>query len=180
MSKILSIGEFLRRFPVAIRLPVQWGDMDAFQHLNNVIYFRYQESSRIKCFEALMNEIKDPAFDRKGFLSGTGLGPILADTSGKFVYPVVCGDTLLIGATVEMIEGPRKNRFRMLHSMWSLSKNRIVFEGTGTIASFNYSKGKAEDFDPRVIQAIHSLSTKNSVGSEDILSKPINHYDNFF
>jgi acyl-CoA thioester hydrolase len=27
-------------YPVVIEIPVQWGEMDAFQHVNNVVYFR--------------------------------------------------------------------------------------------------------------------------------------------
>ena len=35
------------RFPVVIELPVQWGEMDAFGHVNNVVYLRWFESGRI-------------------------------------------------------------------------------------------------------------------------------------
>ena len=37
----------LENYPVVIEIPVAWGDMDAFQHVNNVAYFRYFESARI-------------------------------------------------------------------------------------------------------------------------------------
>ena len=31
----------LKTFPVIVKIPVIWGDMDSFQHVNNVVYFRY-------------------------------------------------------------------------------------------------------------------------------------------
>ena len=34
-------------FPVVITLPVQWGDQDAFGHVNNTVYVRWLESARI-------------------------------------------------------------------------------------------------------------------------------------
>lgn len=34
----------LADFPVVIDWPVQWGDMDAFQHVNNTVFFRWFES----------------------------------------------------------------------------------------------------------------------------------------
>lgn len=37
----------LADFPVVIRLPVQWGEQDAFGHVNNIIFFRWYESARI-------------------------------------------------------------------------------------------------------------------------------------
>ena len=45
--------ELLKTFPVVTKIPVIWGDMDSFQHVNNVIYFRYFESARIQYFETL-------------------------------------------------------------------------------------------------------------------------------
>ena len=34
-------AEELAAFPIVVRWPVQWGDQDAFQHVNNTIYFRW-------------------------------------------------------------------------------------------------------------------------------------------
>lgn len=38
------------KFPFPIRQQVLWGEMDAFNHINNVIYFRYFETGRIVFF----------------------------------------------------------------------------------------------------------------------------------
>ena len=35
------------RFPFPIRQHIYWGEMDAFNHVNNVTYFRYFETGRI-------------------------------------------------------------------------------------------------------------------------------------
>lgn len=169
LSRINSRTEFFKRFPVVIRLPVQWGDMDAYKHVNNSVYFKYQESARLSYFKALTDEIDDPKFDVDSFRNGTGLGPILSETTMKFIYPVVWPDTLLIGATAHMVEDT-KNRFIMFHSIWSLSNNRTVAQGTGTVASFNYAIGKAQDFDPRIVSAVHSLAAKDSSHVEEKVS----------
>ncbi len=31
----------LTKFPVVIEIPVQWGEMDAYGHLNNTVVFRF-------------------------------------------------------------------------------------------------------------------------------------------
>ena len=36
------------------RIPVRWGDMDAMGHVNNTVYFRYMEQTRISWFEKLL------------------------------------------------------------------------------------------------------------------------------
>lgn len=58
-------------------LPVRWGDMDAFGHVNNTVYFRYFEQARI---DALYAAFPD------GWPEG-GL-PILAATSAEFKRPI--------------------------------------------------------------------------------------------
>jgi acyl-CoA thioester hydrolase len=38
------------KFPFPIQQQVAWGEMDAFNHINNVIYFRYFETARVEFF----------------------------------------------------------------------------------------------------------------------------------
>lgn len=35
------------------RIPIRWGDMDAMNHVNNTVYFRYMEQARIEWFEEM-------------------------------------------------------------------------------------------------------------------------------
>ena len=34
-------------------VPIRWGDMDAMGHVNNTVYFRYMEQTRITFFDNL-------------------------------------------------------------------------------------------------------------------------------
>src|SRR5262245_20383692 len=77
-----------REFPVVIEIPIAWGEMDAMQHVNNIVYFRYVESARMAYFE------------RIGFLEHqrvTGVGPILAWTNCRFRRPLTYPDTVRVG-----------------------------------------------------------------------------------
>ena len=58
----------LADYPVVVEIPVAWGEMDAFGHLNHAVYFRYMETARILYFEKL--EIPE-------FLGRDPVGPIL-------------------------------------------------------------------------------------------------------
>jgi len=42
-----------RRLAFIERLPIRWGDMDAMGHVNNTVYFRFMEQTRIRWFESL-------------------------------------------------------------------------------------------------------------------------------
>ena len=43
----------LASFPVVFEQVVDWGDMDGFAHVNNVVYFRYFENVRIEYLQRI-------------------------------------------------------------------------------------------------------------------------------
>src|SRR5712691_11634259 len=76
---------------VTVEIPVAWGDMDAFGHVNNTIYFKWFESARIAYFEKIgLNERMRRAHR----------GPILARTSCDFEKPLTFPDTVRASARV--------------------------------------------------------------------------------
>ncbi|MGE5130325.1 MAG: acyl-CoA thioesterase [Sphingomonadaceae bacterium] len=55
------------------RIPIRWGDMDAMGHVNNTVYFRYMEQTRIDWFDAVL-----PRAGRGGH------GIVIASTACQF------------------------------------------------------------------------------------------------
>lgn len=43
-----------KRLAFIERIPIRWGDMDAMGHVNNTVYFRYMEQTRISWFDTLL------------------------------------------------------------------------------------------------------------------------------
>jgi acyl-CoA thioester hydrolase len=43
-----------RRLGHIERIPIRWGDMDSMGHVNNTVYFRYMEQTRISWFDSLL------------------------------------------------------------------------------------------------------------------------------
>jgi acyl-CoA thioester hydrolase len=121
---------FLERCPVVIETPIAWGQMDAFQHLNNTTYFRFFESGRIAYFERL-NFLK--------YMEETGVGPILASTSCRFKIPLTYPDTVSIGTRVSEFQD---DRFTMEYFVVSHNHQRVAAEGSGLIVCFNYKENK--------------------------------------
>src|SRR5579862_9584882 len=83
--------ELLADFPVIVEQNVVWGDMDSYQHVNNVVYFRYFENARLEYFRRL---------DWEALEKETGVGPILAATQARFRKPLSYPDTIWICAKV--------------------------------------------------------------------------------
>ena len=61
------------------RQPIRWGDMDALGHVNNTVYFRYLEQTRIEWVYGLHPDGKPYA----------GSGPVIVNASCTFLEPLV-------------------------------------------------------------------------------------------
>ncbi len=115
-----------RAAPVSIEIPIAWGDMDAFQHVNNVVYLRWFESARVFYFERM------GAFARKDAI---GIGPILARAEIDYRHPVAYPDKVRVGASVTSI-GTRS--FTMGFWVWSEAQQATVATGLNVLAMYDY------------------------------------------
>jgi acyl-CoA thioester hydrolase len=117
--------------PVRIEVDVAWGDMDAFQHVNNVVYLRWFESARIEYFRQI------------GFIEHmerTGHGPILAETRCRFRFPVTFPDHIIATVSVRDVG---EDRFVMDYRLYSTRHDRLVAEGDGRIVCYDFNGGSA-------------------------------------
>ena len=128
-TRKMSEVEHLSEYPVRYQCPVAWGEMDAFEHVNNVAYFRYFESARIAYFK------------RVGYLAlleETQIGPILASTSCRYRFPLVYPDQVTVGASVSDLG---TDRFTMLYRVVSRQHGVVAADGEGLIVSYDYANG---------------------------------------
>lgn len=82
--------EELAHYPIIHQQPIHWGEMDAFNHLNNVVYYRYAESARIGYLQTL------------GMFDGN-MVTVLAQSSCQYLRPVIFPDTLLLGVRCQRL-----------------------------------------------------------------------------
>lgn len=80
----------LSYYPVIHHQPIHWGEMDAFNHLNNVVYYRYAETARIGYLQTL------------GMFDGSMI-TVLAQSSCQYLRPVIYPDTLLLGVRCQRL-----------------------------------------------------------------------------
>jgi acyl-CoA thioester hydrolase len=129
----------LAHFPARIDLVVQWGEMDSYGHVNNVVYLRWFESARMVLFRAL------------DFSSNTQTGPILASTSCRYKAPLYHGDVVTAAGRVVDIAS---DRFVIEHALWSRDLGRIAATGEAQIVAYDYAakqRGRLpDDFRDRV------------------------------
>lgn len=118
----------LKDYPVVHVQPVAWGEMDSFNHVNNVAYYRYAESARISYMRALglMHARED-------------LLTILASSSMQYRRPVTYPDTLLIAVRIKHL-----GNTSLVHEyvMYSQSQKAIVTTGEAVIVRTNSQMSK--------------------------------------
>lgn len=138
--------QILASCAVVIERPVTWGAIDAYQHVNNTVYFRYFEDARIAYFEraGLMGPVGHAAGQASGqtasnaaaSAAGTLIGPILAETWCRFKAPLYYPDTVHIGTRIRDIG---EDRFTMEYVVISARLGRAAAEGGGIIMSYDYA-----------------------------------------
>jgi acyl-CoA thioester hydrolase len=139
------VSDLLEGFPVVVDIPVAWGEMDVFGHVNNTAYFRYFETARIAYFEAL------------GYLKASeasGIGPILAHADCRFRMPLEYPDRVRVGARAEQVTD---SGFLMHYRAVSERHCKVAAEGTGRIVSFDYRRGGKSPLPAEIVEAIARL-----------------------
>ena len=116
----------LADFRVVIAWPVQWGDQDAFGHVNNTVYFRWYESARIAYFEQSGLEAA---------LEPLKLGPILAKISCNYRKQLSYPDTVWIGTRVKSIGN---TSLVIEHAVYSERLQTIAADGDSVVVVFDY------------------------------------------
>jgi acyl-CoA thioester hydrolase len=139
-------------FPVVVRVPVQWADMDAYGHVNNTVFLRFFETARIAYLE------------RCGLVESMtehGIGAILHSTYCRFRKPIVFPDEVLVGARVI---DTRPDRFTHQYRVYSTSQDAVAAEGEGIIVSYNYHDNVKVELPERVRTAIKAIESRSATG----------------
>jgi len=145
------MNELLKSYPVVIELPVLWGEMDAFEHVNNVVYFRYFETARIAYLEKI---------NFYGMRDENAIGPILGSTRCRFRIPLTYPDTISVGARVTETQD---DRFTMEYVIVSHAHNAIAAEGDGVVVAFNYRDNKKTSLPAEIKKRIEELEATTKI-----------------
>lgn len=116
-----------------MRQAIRWGDMDAFGHVNNTVYFRYMESARIAFLE-----------QAAGDLDAQGEGPVIVTAYCTFLkqlkYP---GDI-----EIRSYAGPAgRSSFELTHEIRMVDADGnadvVYAEGGGKVVWVNFAAEKS-------------------------------------
>ncbi len=132
----------LSEYPLVIELPVQWGDQDAFGHVNNTVHLRWFESARIAYLErGGLNHL----------MNSTGLGVIVASVTCHYRRQLTYPDTIRVSARVGRMG---RSSMTIEHAVWSRAQGRIAADGESVVVVFDYEAQRPRRIPPQIQQAV--------------------------
>lgn len=122
------------------RMPVRWGDMDAYGHVNNTVYFRYFEQTRVEWLERMGSRVsvEEP------------VGPVIINASCTFLAPVNYPATVVI----KMYAGdPGRSSVMTWYELFVDGDERLYAEGAAKTVWMDMRTGKSAPI-PDVVRAL--------------------------
>ncbi len=125
-------SENLKNFRASFRsftdLRVAWGDMDAMNHVNNAVYFRYLESGRIVHLSALGAYAEDRT-----------TGTVVASIQCRFRVPLTYPDSIVVGSRVANLG---EDRFNFEYAIFSQRHDKVAAEASSVVVAITLHDGR--------------------------------------
>lgn len=110
-------------------LPVRWGDMDAYNHVNNTVYFRFFEEARVQLIENIAG----------GQIAGRDDGPVIITANCTFLKPVVYPNDVRVDCYLGEMG---RSSFMIYYELFALSDpEKPACTGDSKVVWVDHAKG---------------------------------------
>jgi len=135
-------------YPVVIRLPVQWGDLDVYGHVNNVVYLKWFEAARAVYALRVGVEILSRDY---------GIGAILASITCNYRRPLPYPGEVLSGVRVTRISvGSVTLEYLVVDAQTGVP----VADGNSDVVLYDYAADKPVPVPDHIRAAVERLEGK--------------------
>ena len=142
-------GQTLEEFPVVVEFPIQWGDQDALAHVNNVIYFRWWETSRVT-YAGKVGLFGGDTFPP----DGPRMGSVLAGMQCNFRKQLIWPDTVQVGTRVKRVGN---SSLELEHRLLSANVEGLIADAVSTMVAFDFDAQKTVPLAEQTRAAIRQL-----------------------
>ncbi len=131
-----------RRLVYSCSLPVRWGDMDAFGHVNNAMYLRYLEEARVQMLVAMLgNQITEGDF-----------ATVVINVGCTFLKPITYPDSVHINCYAGEMG---RSSFMTWYEVFTLSEpEQIASEGYAKVVWMDRRSGKSAPLPEYIVKAV--------------------------
>lgn len=122
------------------RIPIRWGDMDAFGHVNNTVFFRFMEQARVEWMESCGIPME-----------GGGQGPVVVNAHCNFLkqlkYPGEVEVKTFAGS-------PGRSSFQTFVEIRRADQpDELIADGGAKVVWVDYAMGKSVPL-PQTLRAL--------------------------
>ena len=121
--------EHRRKLIHVTQIPIRWGDMDAYGHVNNTVYFRFMEQARVEWIEALQVPVRPGA-----------AGPVIVNASCTVLSPMNYPGRVEVRTYVGH---PGRSSVQTHVEMRLVGDERIYAEGAAKVVWMDTQTGKS-------------------------------------
>ena len=127
------------------RIPIRWGDLDAMGHLNNTVYFRYMEQTRVAWFERMFGELSDARDE----------GIVIVNAACNFLKPLRYPGTV---ETRMWLAAPTRSSVQSFYEL--RLHDELYADGTAKIVWIDVRRGKAKPLPDSILALCNGAATE--------------------
>lgn len=121
--------EHQRKLVHTTTMPIRWGDMDAYGHVNNTVYFRYMEQARVEWLE-----------EQQLVVRPGGDGPVIINAACTFLIPMTYPGTVEVRTYIGAIG---RSSAQTHVEMRIVGDERVYAEGAAKVVWMDTRTGKS-------------------------------------
>lgn len=112
------------KYPVHLTLRIDWSELDLFRHVNNVMYFKYVQASRVNYWEIV---------GLASLHKSDAIVPMLLSTQCRFIRPLFYPGEVTIKASITYV---RNSSFGIRHQLFN-AQQELVAEAEDVVVLLN-------------------------------------------
>lgn len=133
--------EHFRKLVLASIIPIRWGDMDALGHVNNTIYFRYMEQTRVEWLEQMGFAIDVRREE----------AVVVVNASCTFLVPITYPGSVECRMSVGK---PGRSSLETHYELRKVGEDVLYAEGAAKMVWMNTATGKSTPLPQRILDAV--------------------------
>jgi acyl-CoA thioester hydrolase len=131
-------------YPVKLALRIDWSELDLFGHVNNVMFFKYIQASRVNYWResGIIMQFEE-----------NRIGPMLASTNCQFKKQLHFPGNIIVEVRMEFI---KNTSFGLQHRILD-EAGEVAAEANDVIVMYDFNRNEKVIFPPELRTAVEKL-----------------------
>jgi acyl-CoA thioester hydrolase len=147
-NQLPTTNNQIHEFPTSLNLRLDWSELDLFGHINNVMFFKYIQASRVNYWETIGLTV---------MYEETQIGPMLVSTGCQFRKQLHYPGNITVRTRMSFI---KTTSFGLQHKIYN-DNDELCAEAEDAIVIFDFNKHEKSPFPEKFRLAAEKLENKS-------------------